>query len=407
MTVPRLIAIAVIFVLAAGAWLALAGSVEYRTNSSDDQLGERIEGLWGGEQSQAAPAFTYRAAPSGPTRPLAIGGSDITADFTLDQRRKGLLWYATYAVSFGGTYRVANPEAGAVNAQMAFTFPVSDGVYDGFAVAVDGRDVPVSYADGVASASFPLAAGQTAEVRCGYRTQGLDAWRYLPQPDGVGVVEDFTLTMTTDFGDVDYPADAVSPTRAERTADGMRMVWEYDSLVTGRPIGLAMPKPTNPGPLAARIAAFAPVSLLFFFAALVLLTATSGLRLHPVNYGFLAAGFFAFHLLLAYLADHVDINVSFAIAAATSMALCVGYLSLVIGRGAALKDLAISQFVFLVLFSYSFFFEGFTGLAVTVGSVLTLAYFMVKTASVDWTRVFSRPGTDPAPPQVRAEGPAA
>ncbi|MEI6526412.1 MAG: hypothetical protein WCP62_10315, partial [Planctomycetota bacterium] len=54
------------------------------------------------------------------------------------------------------------------------------------------------------------------------------------------------------------------------------------------------------------ITAFAPVSLLFFFAALILLTATSGIRLHPVHYGFLAAAFFAFDLLLAYLADQLS-----------------------------------------------------------------------------------------------------
>jgi hypothetical protein len=271
-------------------------------------------------------------------------------------------------------------------------------VYDGFAVDVDGRAVPVTYADGVAYATFALPAGHTAEVHTGYRTQGLDEWRYLPAPNGVGVVDDFTLVMTTDFSDVDYPADAVSPTRSEPGAGGARLEWDYESLVTGRPIGLIMPKPENPGPLAARISLFAPVSLLFYFAALVLLTATSGLRLHPMHYAFLAAGFFAFHLLLAYLADHVDINLAFAIASATSVALCVGYLALVLGRGRALYEIALSQFIFLVLFSYSFFFKGFTGLAVTVGSVLTLAYFMVKTGRVDWELVFRRtppPVADP------------
>jgi hypothetical protein len=396
MTVPRLVAIAVIFALAAAAWLALAGSVDYRTSASRGDLGQRVEGLWGGPQTQPAPAFTYRPDGGASMRPLAISGSDVTADFTLDQRRKGLLWYATYAVDFAGTYRVTNAESVAASAQMTFPFPVADGIYDGFSVTVDGRDVPVVYADGTARAEFALPAQDTVEVHTGYRTQGLDEWRYLPAPAGVGLVDDFTLEMTTDFSDVDYPADAVSPTRYESSGAGMRLVWEYGSLVTGRPIGLAMPKPTDPGPLAARIALFAPVSLLFYFAALVLLTATNGLRLHPINYGFLAAGFFAFHLLIAYLADHIDINLAFAVASAVSVALCVGYLALAIGWGRALREIALSQVVFLVLFSYSFFFEGFTGLAVTIGSVLTLAYFMGKTAHTDWESVFVRPRTEPA-----------
>lgn len=397
MKVTRLIAIGCIFVIAAVAWVVLAGSVQIRTDTSDVMLGERVEGLWGGSQTQTAPQFSLRIEDSGRVQPLSIGGSDITADFTLDQRRKGLLWYATYAVDFDAVYRVTNAEATSGVATLSFTFPAPDGVYDGFAVTVDGLEAPVTYADGVANATFPLAAGHTAEVRCGYGTQGLDEWRYLPSPGGAGVVDDFVLTMTTDFSDVDYPADAVSPTSATTGGGAAELSWEYRSLVTGRPIGLVMPKPENPGPLAARISLFAPVSLLFYFAALVLLTATSRLKLHPMHYAFLAAGFFAFHLLLAYLADHIDINLAFAIASVTSVALCVGYLTLVLGRGRALIEIAIAQFIFLVLFSYSFFFSGFTGLAVTVGSVLTLAFFMVKTGTTDWERVFGKTGPAGAP----------
>ena len=58
---------------------------------------------------------------------------------------------------------------------------------------------------------------------------------------------------------------------------------------------------------------FAPVSLLFFFFLLFLLTALRGVDLHPMNYFFLAAAFFAFHLLLAYLVDWISIHLAFAI----------------------------------------------------------------------------------------------
>jgi hypothetical protein len=96
--------------------------------------------------------------------------------------------------------------------------------------------------------------------------------------------------------------------------------------------------------------------------------------------------------------------------------LCVGYLRLVIGRGPALIEAAVAQAIFLVLFSYSFFFEGLTGLAVTIGSVATLGYYMAKTAKVDWDDVFKRmprPNQNrsanwapPVPPQTAAPAPA-
>jgi len=389
MSGKRLFAIIVIFAFASAAWAILAGSVQIRATSTGDRLGDAVSGLWGTVQTQQAPEFTY-ASKSAPANQIEIAGSDLAADFRLTQRRKGLLWYATYVVDFAAKYKVTNPAHTAIDTQMTFRFPDPAGTYDGFTVKVNGVETPVQYKNGAATADFKLAPGATATVATGYRTNGMDRWTYTPRPSGAGVVRDFKLVMTTDFAKVDYPANGVSPTSQTRSGKGWALQWAYASVVSGRPIGIVMPVPPNPGPLVARITAFAPVSLLFFFAALVLLTATRGVKLHPVHYGFLAAAFFAFDLLLAYLADQIDINVAFAIAAATSVALVVGYLLVVVGKNRALVEIAVCQFVFLVLFSYSFFFSGITGLAITVGAVLTLAYFMGKTAGVDWEAVFPK-----------------
>lgn len=396
MSGKRLSAIVLIFVLSTAAWLVLAGSIQVRTTSIDDRLGDAVGGLWGAPQLQQAPEFRY--SPAAGNNRLPIASSAVTADIRLEQRRKGLLWYATYVVDFKAEYGVANPLDRPIETTMTFTFPDSAGTYDGFAVKVNGTEVPVEYLDGSARAGFTVAPGATAKVATGYKTNGMERWTYVPSPGGAGVVRDFRLAMRTDFDEIDYPADGVSPTESTPVDGGMELVWKYASVVSGRPIGLVMPAPLNPGPLVARITAFAPVSLLFFFAALILLTATSGIKLHPVHYGFLAAAFFAFDLLLAYLADQIDINLAFVLAAATSVALVVGYLLVVVGKSRALFEIAVSQFVFLVLFSYSFFFTGFTGLAITIGSVLTLAYFMTKTARVDWETVFPKRERPPAPP---------
>lgn len=418
MTAPRLLGIALVLILATVSWFVLGGSVLDRTGAKTDRLADKVSGLWGGPQTQMVPSFRGRPAAHSPSVELA--GSDIRADFKLDQRRKGLLWYSTYVVDFAATYRVSNPATSSAPVTMNFTFPDASGIYDGFAVKVDGTEVAVKYSgNGEAVAAFAVPAGKTVSVSTGYRTNGMDEWRYAPSPQGASMVRDFNMTMNTDFAEFDYPADGVSPTSRKRTGEGWVLTWSYDSVVSGQPIGLLMPTPLNPGPLVSRITFFAPVSLLFFFAALILLTATSSVRLHPVHYGFLAAAFFAFHLLLAYLADQVDINAAFAIASVASVALVFGYLRTVVGANRALIEIAISQFVFLILFSYSFFFEGVTGLAITIGSVLTLAFFMWKTAHVDWEGVFARPnrgvpifeqaeapGGRPMPPSPPAPDPA-
>lgn len=394
MTGLRLFAIFLIFIAAAFGWVVLGGSVQFRTDDAAAGGSEQVSGLWGEPQVQNAPVFRSK------TDVLPVVSSDITAKFDLEQRRKGLLWYSTYAVDFAATYGVKNPSRETTAVSMQLTFPTATGVYDGFAVNVDGTEVPVTYRNGAAVATFRVEPGATAKIVTGYRTQGLDEWRYVAT-QGVGVVDDFTLTMLTDFDGYDFPGDGVSPTSKQSTADGAELVWSYESLVSGRPIAIRMPKPINPGPVAARISFFAPVSLLFYFASLVLIGATRGKSIHPMNYAFLAAGFFAFHLLFAYLVDRVDIGVAFAIASVVSVGLCVSYLRAAVSDTGTVITAAIGQVVFLVLFSFSFFFEGFTGLAVTIGAVLTLAYFMRTTARIDWSELFER---NAAERRARKEG---
>jgi inner membrane protein involved in colicin E2 resistance len=151
-----------------------------------------------------------------------------------------------------------------------------------------------------------------------------------------------------------------------------------------------LPARLNPGPLAARITYFAPVSLLFFLSVMVILGVIRKQSLHPMNYAFLSAAFFAFHLLLAYLVDHLSVVPSFLIASFTSIVLVVSYLRIVAGPAFAIGQAGLAQMVFLVLFSLAFFFEGYTGLTVTVGAVVTLFVLMQLTARVDWGAAFAR-----------------
>jgi hypothetical protein len=91
------------------------------------------------------------------------------------------------------------------------------------------------------------------------------------------------------------------------------------------------------------------------------------------------------------------------------MALVISYLRVVGGAHFALAQAGLAQLIYLVLFNYAFFFQGFTGLAVTIGAVITLFVLMQLTAKVDWDRVFGaergRPGRpDPGRPDPGRSG---
>jgi hypothetical protein len=108
-----------------------------------------------------------------------------------------------------------------------------------------------------------------------------------------------------------------------------------------------------------------------------------------MNYFFLACAFFSFHLLMAYLVDHISIHLPFAICSAVSVFLLVSYLRLVVGMRFAAIEAGLAQVIYLILFSYAFFFQGFTGLAITIGAILTLFITMQMTARVRWSEKFA------------------
>jgi hypothetical protein len=406
--------IAVIYVLATIAWFALGASVVARSGEFDSRLSEQVALLWGGRQVQSAPDVYWlrestvteraqetdaagRAVSRDVTRrvseqvPIALESSRIDVTLNLEHRKKGLLWYDTYGVVLRATYRARNEAAEPRDVAAHLTFPSDQVQFDNFVFRINGVDAEQAedFSKG-ATAHATVPAGGEITIELAYDSRGLDTWTYLFAPKGVAQVQDFALTMRTNFDAIDFPAGSMSPSTSRPIDGGMELGWQFDSLLTGRQIGLDLPNRPNPGPLAARITFFAPVSLLFFITVLVVLGVLRSQNLHPMHYAFLSAAFFAFHLLLAYLVDHVSIHLSFVIASATSVVLVTSYLRIVTGPHFALARAGLAQIVFLVLFSYAFFFEGYTGLTVTIGAIVTLFVLMQATARVDWTRAFAR-----------------
>ena len=429
MTTGRLVAIAFVFGCAAFAWGTLGTSLVARTGESDQHLAREVAQLWGGRHAQPAPeAFLERPRlvteevqeKDGQGRtvtrqvtrtvvdrvPVLLSSSRLQVGISLDQRRKGLLWYDTYEVDFRGSYRVRNTDPEPRNVVVQFRFPSADAIYDAFVFRVGSQEAaPASDLKEAVSAAVRLEPGSEAPIDVAYRSRGLGEWTYAFAATGVAQVRDFALEMTTDFAAIDFPPGTLSPGSRQRTGDGWRLAWRFDSLVTGQKIGMDPPQPLNPGPLAARITFFAPVSLLFFFTVMVILGVLEGRSLHPVNYFFLAAAFFAFHLLLAYLVDHVNVHASFAVASAVSVLLVVSYLRLVGGWRLAVRQAGTAQVLFLVLFSYAFFHEGYTGLTVTVGAIVTLYILMQLTGRVDWGQVFADGALAATRPAARSSAP--
>jgi hypothetical protein len=378
-----LAAIALIFICASFAWFVLGETLVQRTDDSDASQQSDLLSQWGSAQVQKPPEIEVAQGPNGTnTVPVPLASSRINVNLQLQQRRKGLLWYNLYDVDFSAHYTFKNPRNGRA-AFVVFALPAKDATYEDFSMIVGGRRVDNASAFGTGDHGFPLAAGPTTTVDLNYRTRGMDSWAYQFS-NGVASVEDFALAMTTNFKAIDFPAQTLLPTLETPNRDGWHLAWQYSSLVTGNGIGLNMPTPLQPGPLAQRITFWAPVALLFYLFVMLMVTIIRGNELHPMNYFFLACAFFAFHLLFAYLVDRISIDAAFAICSLVSMGLTISYLRLVAGWRFAAIEGGITQFIYLILFSYALFNEGWSGLTITIGAITTLFVAMQLTGRIRW-----------------------
>ncbi len=403
----RIAAIAFIFACTSVAWAILGGTIFSRTYSLDAVAENRVASTWGTPQNQAPPVASFKQIVSKSEESMVNGNkvtktlseeatirlplesSAVDVGLDLEHRQKGLLWYSTYKVAFAGKYSFRNTSVKEELVTFVLNFPTAQAIYDDLVFTVDDTPLATSNQQNAAMGSFKVPAGQVARLAVGYRSQGLNEWRYSFGSDNVAQVRDFSLRMKTNFKDIDFPDNTLSPSDKHETDAGWDLNWNYKNLLSGYQIAMVMPEKLQPGPLAGRISFFAPVSLFFFFFIMLIITTMRGIDLHPVNYFFLAAAFFSFHLLLAYLVDHVSIHVAFAISAVVSVFLVVSYLRLVVGLHFASREAAVAQFVYLVMFSYAFFLKGFTGLAITLGSVATLFVAMQVTGRIRWTDKFS------------------
>jgi hypothetical protein len=392
LSAKSLFGIFLVVAAAALGWLVLGSTLVVRTEQSDSRQRAALGGLWGTQLEQLQPNFRVFVDDPNPKKKLAWdvppAASRIGVDLALDLRRKGLLWYNTYSVSFTGTYRVQNPHPRG-SLRLSFPLPSDAGTYDDVAVFADGRTLAAQSGDGRLIADLPIAPGRTGTVTIRYRTRGLDRWTYR-FGSAVTAVRDVELTMNTNFKGIDFPPRTLAPTAEHPTGAGWKLVWTYRQLVTGAGIGMAFPLPLQPGPLAERITFWAPLSLIFYVFVMLVITTLRRIDLHPVNYLFLAAAFFAFHLLFAYTVDRIPVEYAFVLCAVVSMALTVSYLRLVVGLRFAAVEAAAAQFFYLILFSLALFDEGYSGLSITVGAIVTLFVTMQLTGRIRWSERFAK-----------------
>ncbi len=383
--------------------MILGATTAMRSNTINTRLGGQVKSLWGTRLVQLAPRLSVKVPGREDVQYIMPSENTVRVRLRLDHRKKGLIWYPTYVCSFNGIYTVTNREMVKQKLYFQFTFPSKGATYDAFDLTLDDEKMAATVdTDEGINEIIEIEPGQSRRFTVTYETRGLSDWQYLPA-QATGRVQNLDLTVQTDFPDIDYIEGGLSPMSAKPLGDGKGMImsWQATDLITNQKIGVVVPEKLNPGPLASRITFFAPVCLVFFFVLVAAINIVYRVNIHPMHYLFVAAGFFAFHLLLAYLVDHINIHLAFVICSVVSVGLVTSYLRRALGESFPWKFAVAGQIFFLVLFSYSFFLKGMTGLTVAVGSVLTLGFLMWVTTGTNWDEVFSLKNDLPDSPEFR------
>ena len=415
----RIIAIVLIFISVAVFWFVLGGINLYRTTNVQSSLSKKVETLWGDYLVEKQPGFLLvsekqesyqekdeRNKVNTITKtkellePISPEKSDIKAKIDLEYRNKGLKWFSTYKINYKALYYVRTIKQDIKTIRFVYEFPSKNSVFDEFKLSINDKEVTnlnfsepkenqadYNYQKTSIINDIPVNADEAVKIQISYVSRGLNYWKYSFGKD-VNQIKDFNLEITTNFNDIDFPEDCISPVIKEKQGSGYFLRWNYSNLLSGYSFGINMPEKINPGEMAAKISFFAPVSLLFFFAFLFFIANIKKKNLHPMHYFFLAASFFSFHLFFSYTIDHFNIFVAFSLASLISLFLVGFYIYLIHGYEFTIFYVLIPQFIYLVIFTFSFFFEGFTGLTVTIASIVTLFVLMKFTAKINWEEAF-------------------
>lgn len=427
MSVQKIAALLVIFIGTSIAWMILGSTNWVRTNDSSSSLKSSMQSMYGDELVINAPTLYKRALKSKDeivfkedysedydkyeddikhisTREAKDGdvyveryarleSSDIKIDVKLDRRKKGYLWFPTFKSHLKATYKFVIEKFVPTDVYYISTmFGSSDNIYTNVKISVNGKEMD-DFLKLLTESELLVSPDENGELvlQVEYDATGMEELQYklASRYKELTQVNNFSLSITTDFEDYDFPRTMLSPTTKESVGEGAKLVWAFSNTITGKDIGLVIPNKLNPGHITSRVSFFAPISLLFFFIVLLMIGAVTKQEIHAMHFFFLSLSFFSFHLMFSYFSDQMNIYLSFAISSLVSLALTVSYVMHFLSKKMAFLVIPLTQIVYLFVFSFSFFFDGITGLIVTICAVTTLFILMQLTAKQNWHKVFN------------------
>ncbi|MBN2435847.1 MAG: hypothetical protein JXK07_11340 [Spirochaetes bacterium] len=392
--------------------------LDERNSSSFSKVSTSVMQIWGGRIFQNLPSVWYDSTAEEQYTDEKTGeyrtrikevrvitgflDHNVKIDIRSNIRKKGLMKFAGYNLGFSSSYKFKNTSDRKLVYNFNFPLPSEAGNITGIAVNLNGEKYTgdVNYADGI-DWKGELSPDEEVKFDVVYNAQGLNVFEYglgsslnrnqeysvEPAQKNVAAgveVGSFYTELATDFTDVIIPDGAMAPSSGLTDDQGSIYKWESANLVLTQKIGLDFTIKANYGEIFAKIFYYSPITIFLFIAFLLVFSIARQIRIHPVNFIFVMAGFFVYYLLSSYLVSYLNILVAIAISLTVSTLMSVYYIYSMSKNGELTKIAALCFVIFQWFFSATFFFPKHTGLMITLASVAALFILMKLTAAIDW-----------------------
>jgi hypothetical protein len=349
--------------------------------------------------------------------------TNAAVDLTVRYKQQDEVYLTTYDAAFKGDYEFANPnEEYPSRIVLTFPFPPNVNTLSNLTMLVAGKEATNTRTTmkGITWAGW-FKPGESKTIHVEYEAQGIDDYSYAVDHDRLN--QFFRLVANVHGIDrLELPNDCLRIREQKRTADGFALTWFHKGLVTSRDILIDLPDKEPELSLASRLEKYAsrfallcrtaPIFALLFVVALALSSRVGAPKLTVEAHILLALGFLLFYPLFIFTAGFAGVAKAFGVSVAVITALKLLYAWRSAGFGAAWRVLLLSA-VFLGLFSYGILHARWTGLLLSIGGIVVVAFFMLSHAI--WPPPAPPepapppsppPATEPPPDPEAAGGPA-
>lgn len=238
----------------------------------------------------------------------SIVGSAITVDLTLNKRQKGSAYYSGFESFFTGTYEIINTSEYVTEAEFYFPLSFSQTMYENILIYDNDREIKESLRVTSSDVYWEknMQPREKSIITISYKTRGLDYFYYqIPKPRQVNnfslVVKVDTLPVT----DINYPEGCLTPMEISETKGGRGTIlkWTLDHSITTAGMGVALPRPEQPGEEIALVLDNSPYALMFLIVTVCLTLLILGENINFIEISLLSAIYCLVFYVMASLSD--------------------------------------------------------------------------------------------------------